>query len=86
MRECVCFLVFPHLCLAHIYKRVTDLCKLEQKRLLSGYLTTLTRSPRRGVVLRAAMRFFLLYLSLRYSSRGVDEEEEEVEEDEEEDE
>lgn len=32
---------------ARIYMRVTDLCKLEQKRLLSGYLSTLTRSPQR---------------------------------------
>lgn len=40
-----CF--FSHLRLAHVYKRVTDLCKLEQKRLLSGYLSALTRSPRR---------------------------------------
>lgn len=41
------FLLFSHLRLARVYKRVTDLCKLEQKRLLSGYLSALTRSPRR---------------------------------------
>lgn len=32
---------------SRMYERVTDLCKLEQKRLLSGYLSALTRSPRR---------------------------------------
>lgn len=42
------FLFFPiFVSRTSVYKRVTDLCKLEQKRLLSGYLSALTRSPRR---------------------------------------